>query len=232
MNLFLDYQKKIFVFLKNLNKKKILRIPENFKNITIELPPQNQKGDISCNAAMLLAKFNNIHPRECAQTLKIHLLKDFKEFKSIDIAGPGFLNIFFDKSFWLNYLSAVVKLDKKYGSNKVLKKKYNIEFVSANPTGPLHVGHCRGAILGDTISNLLSFNGQKVTREYYVNDHGGQIKNFVASVFHRILEINEKKEFPKNINLYPGYYVIQIAEKIIKKKSIKNFNNLDKIYKK
>ena len=75
MNLFLDYQKKIFVFLKNLNKKKILRIPENFKNITIELPPQNQKGDISCNAAMLLAKFNNIHPRECAQTLKIHLLK-------------------------------------------------------------------------------------------------------------------------------------------------------------
>ena len=75
----------------------------------------------------------------------------------------------------------------------MVKKKYNIEFVSANPTGPLHVGHCRGAILGDAISNLLSFNGQKVTREYYVNDHGGQIKNFVDSVYHRILEINEQK---------------------------------------
>ena len=122
MNLFLDYKKKIFNFLKILNKKKILKIPENFKNITIELPPQNQKGDISCNAAMLLAKFNNISPRECAETLKIYLLKDFKEFRSIDIAGPGFLNIFFDKSFWLKYLSAVVKLDKKYGLNKTLKK--------------------------------------------------------------------------------------------------------------
>tara|TARA_Y100000590_G_scaffold82435_1_gene91794 strand:+ start:1166 stop:2881 length:1716 start_codon:yes stop_codon:yes gene_type:complete len=232
MNLFLDYKKKIFNFLKILNKKKILKIPENFKSITVELPPKNQKGDISCNAAMLLAKFNNKTPLEFAEVLKTHLSKNFKEFKSIDVSGPGFLNIFFDNSFWLNHLSQVIKLNKKYGSNKTVKKKYNIEFVSANPTGPLHVGHCRGAVLGDALSNILSFNGQKVTREYYVNDHGGQIKNFVTSVYYRILEIKKKKEFPKTIDLYPGDYVIQIAKKIIKKKSIKNFNNFDKIYKK
>ena len=165
MNLFLDYQKKIFNFLKILNKKKILKIPENFKNITVELPPKNQKGYISCNDGMHLAKFNNTTPLEFAEILKTHLSKNFKEFKSIDVAGQGFLNIFFDDSFWLNHLSGVIKLDKKYGSNKMVKKKYNIEFVSANPTGPLHVCHCRGAVLGDALSNILSFNGQKVTRE-------------------------------------------------------------------
>ena len=113
----------------------------------------------------------------------------------------------------------------------MLKKKYNIEFVSANPTGPLHVGHCRGAVLGDALSNLLIFNGNKVTREYYVNDYGGQIKNFVSSVYYRILEIMENKSFPHDQNLYPGDYIIDIAKKIIKKKSIKNFSNFDKIYK-
>ena len=104
--------------------------------------------------------------------------------------------------------------------------------MSANPTGPLHVGHCRGAILGDALSNLLIFNGQNVTKEYYVNDYGSQIKNFVLSVYNRILEITEKKIFPNNENLYPGDYIIDIAKKIIKKKSIKSFKNFEKIYKK
>ena len=112
-----------------------------------------------------------------------------------------------------------------------IKKKYNIEFVSANPTGPLHVGHCRGAILGDALSNMLIFNDNKVTKEYYVNDQGGQIINFVRSVYFRILEIKNKKKFPNDENLYPGDYIINIAKKIIKEKKIKNFNNLEKIYK-
>ena len=81
------------------------------------------------------------------------------------------VNIYFHVSFWKKFLTKVIKMNLKYGSNKSAKRKYNIEFVSANPTGPLHVGHCRGAILGDALSNLLSFNGQKVTREYYVNDN-------------------------------------------------------------
>ncbi len=115
---------------------------------------------------------------------------------------------------------------------KLKKKKYNIEFVSANPTGPLHVGHCRGAVLGDALSNLLIFNGHKVTKEYYVNDYGGQIKNFVLSVYYRILEIKEKKPFHVNENLYPGDYIIDIANNIISKKIIKDYKNLEKIYNK
>ena len=90
--------------------------------------------------------------------------------------------------------------------------------MSANPTGPLHVGHCRGAVLGDTLSNLLSFNGNKVTKEYYVNDYGGQIKNFVSSVYYRILEIIKNEPFPRDKDLYPGDYIIDIAKKIIKTK--------------
>ena len=95
----------------------------------------------------------------------------------------------------------------------------------------MHVGHCRGAIIGDALSNLLSFNGNKVTKEYYVNDHGNQIKNFVSSVYYRIVEILKNKPFPSDANLYPGDYIITIAKNIIKKKSIKNFDNFKKIYK-
>jgi len=232
MNLFLDYQKKIFNCLKNLEKEKLIQIPTQLKNFTVELPPKNQKADISCNVAMILAKANNNSPVKLAEILKKHLLLNFQEFKSIEIAGPGFLNICFHISFWKEYLTKVIKLDSKYGSIKNFKKKYNIEFVSANPTGPLHVGHCRGAVLGDTLSNLLIFNGNKVTKEYYVNDYGEQIKIFVSSVYYRIVEIIENKPFPNDKNLYPGDYIIDIAKKIIKNKSIKNFGNLKKIYKK
>ena len=232
MNLFSDYQKKIFNSLKKLEKKKLIKISSQLKRFTVELPPKNQKADLSCNAAMVLAKVNNTSPVQLAESIKKHLLLNFKEFKSIEIDGPGFLNIYFRISFWKEYLTKIIKLDTKYGSNKTSKKKYNLEFVSANPTGPLHVGHCRGAVLGDTLSNLLCFNGNKVTKEYYVNDYGGQIKNFVFSVYYRILEIIENKPFPHDKDLYPGDCIIDIAKSIIKGKSIKNFSNFEKIYKK
>ena len=231
MNLLLHYKKKILRSLKSLEKKKIIKIPKKIKSFTVELPPKNQKADISCNAAMILAKVNKTSPIKLGEILKKHLLSNFKEFKSIEIAGPGFLNICFNISFWREYLTKIIKLDSKYGSNATLKKKYNIEFVSANPTGPLHVGHCRGAVLGDVLSNLLSFNGNKVTKEYYVNDYGEQIKSFVSSVYYRILEITENKTFPNDKNLYPGNYIIDIAKRIIKSKAIKDFTNLEKIYK-
>ena len=232
MNLFLDYQKKIFNSLKNLEKKKLIQIPSQLKNFTVELPPKNQKADISCNAAMILAKDNNSSPIKLAEIIKKHLLSKFKEFKSIEISEPGFLNIHFHILSWKKYLNKIIQSGSKYGSNRLSKKKYNIEYVSANPTGPLHVGHCRGAVLGDAISNLLSFNGNNVTKEYYVNDYGEQIRSFVSSVYYRILEIIENKPFPNDKDLYPGVYIIDIARKIIKNKSIKNFSNLKKIYKK
>lgn len=231
MNIFLHYNEKIFANLKKLEKKRVIKIPKEFKGFTIELPPRNENAALSCNAALVLAKYNNISSIDLAKILRKNLLTIFKEFKTIEVAGPGFLNINFDISFWKKHLIKIIQLKKKYGVYKANKKKYNIEFVSANPTGPLHVGHCRGAILGDTLSNLLIFNGNHVTKEYYVNDYGEQIKNFVSSVYYRILEIKEKKTYPHDKNLYPGNYIKDIANKVIKKNIIKNFNNLEKIYK-
>ena len=232
MNLFLEYQEKIYKSIKTLEKKKKIIIPSKIKSFPVELPPKDKCADISCNAAMILAKINNTPPIQLAETIKRHLLSNFAEFKNIDVANPGFLNISFKNEFWKKFLMQVIKLNFSYGSNKRKKRKYNVEFVSANPTGPLHVGHRRGAILGDALSNLLKFNGNKVTKEYYVNDYGGQIKIFVNSVYHRILEIKKIKDFPLDKELYPGTYIKDIAKEILDKKKIKDFRNFDKIYEK
>ena len=232
MNLFLDYQKKIITSLKILKKKGLILLPNSLDNLTVELPPTGIKSDISCNVAMILAKSNRQNPIALAEILKSEFINSFSEFEKIDIAKPGFMNISFKISFWNDHILKIIKLGSNFGSNKNIKKKYNIEFVSANPTGPLHIGHCRGAILGDAISNLLKFNGNKVIKEYYVNDSGNQIKVFVSSVYYRILEIVNNQDFPVNKNLYPGSYIIDIAKNIIKKKNIKNYSNYKKIYKK
>tara|TARA_B100001964_G_scaffold63930_1_gene72772 strand:+ start:192 stop:1919 length:1728 start_codon:yes stop_codon:yes gene_type:complete len=229
MNLLLDYQKKLLDYLKSLKNKKIIDLPYNLKSLTVELPPKGHNADISCNAAMILAKLNKRNPLDLANILKKNLLENFNEFEKIDVEKPGFLNINFKIDFWKIYLIKIIQSNVNYGSNKHLKKKYNIEFVSANPTGPLHVGHCRGAILGDSLSNLLKFNGHLVTKEYYVNDYGNQIKTFVLSVYHRILEITEKKTFPINKDLYSGEYIIDIAKKVVEEKNIKDFKNFDKV---
>ena len=219
-------------YLKSLEKKKIIDLPDNLKGLIVELPPKEHKGDMSCNVAMILAKFNKKTPLDLANILKKNFLENFKEFEKIDVAKPGFLNINFKIDFWKNHLFKIIQSDANYGSNRNLQQKYNIEFVSANPTGPLHVGHCRGAIIGDALSNLLKFNGHLVTKEYYVNDYGNQIKSFVLSVYHRILEITEKKIFPSNKDLYPGDYIIDIAKKIVEEKNIKDFKNFNKVYEK
>jgi arginyl-tRNA synthetase len=232
MNLFLNYQKRFMDYLKSLEKKKIIDLPDNLKGLIVELPPKEHKGDMSCNVAMILAKFNKKTPLDLANILKKNFLENFKEFEKIDVAKPGFLNINFKIDFWKNHLFKIIQSDANYGSNRNLQQKYNIEFVSANPTGPLHVGHCRGAIIGDALSNLLKFNGHLVTKEYYVNDYGNQIKIFVLSVYHRILEITEEKIFPFDKDLYPGDYIIDIAKKIVEEKNIKDFKNFNKVYEK
>tara|TARA_Y100000590_G_scaffold191765_1_gene218116 strand:+ start:981 stop:2699 length:1719 start_codon:yes stop_codon:yes gene_type:complete len=229
MNLLLDYQEKILYCLKKLKQKKIISFDDELKNFIVEIPPKSYNADISCNAAMILAKINNKSPSDLAEILKKNFLESFSEFEKIDIKQPGFININFKIIFWKKQLQKIIKSKKNYGSTKNQQYRYNIEFVSANPTGPLHVGHCRGAILGDVLSNLLKFNGHLVTKEYYVNDYGNQIKTFVLSVYYRILEITEGKAFPSDKNLYPGNYIIDIAKKIIKEKKIKKFKNYDKI---
>jgi len=233
MNIFSIYLEKIKEFLIDLEKHEQLILSDNLNNLTIELTPKNLQGDISCNAALILSKTNNKKPKNIAEFLKTNLIIKFSEFKNIFIAEPGFLNIEFKDDFWHKFLSDLLNLKEKYGSNSYKKNRYNVEFVSANPTGPLHVGHCRGSILGDVIANLLIFNGNAVTKEYYVNDLGKQIKNFTLSVYYRIIEILHNKEFPKNVDdLYPGENVAGIAKKIIDKKLISEFNNFDKIYEK
>jgi len=161
--------------------------------------------------------------------LKNLILENLDDFSEINIAGPGFINFRFSKEIYQKLIINILKNSKKYGSNNK-SESYNIEFVSANPTGPMHVGHSRGAIFGDVLANLLIFNGNKVTKEYYINDYGNQIINFTESVFYRLREIKLNEKFPKKENLYPGEYVVDIANNILKKHQNIDLNNFDKIF--
>ena len=227
MNIF-DHHLKEIQNLILINKKKLkLENIDNLKNVNLEIPPDQFNFDLSCNIAMVLGKSNKLNPKDLAKKIREVFLKQIINFSIIEIAGPGFLNIKLSKTALINNINAIIESNKVYGSNKT-NKTYNIEFVSANPTGPMHVGHCRGAIYGDVLSNLLKFNGNKVTKEYYINDYGNQIKNFVESVFFRIQEIKYKNKFPDNDNLYPGLYIKDIAEKIIKEDQNIDFRDFDK----
>ena len=158
--------------------------------------------------------------------------KEDKFIEEISVVKPGFINIKFKPIFWTNFIKEVIKNSKSFGTNKNIKRNYLIEFVSANPTGPLHVGHCRGAILGDVMANLLLFNNNKVTKEYYINDYGNQIINFTKSVYYRIREISFNEPFPvDNDDLYPGDYLIDFAQNILNLNKNIDFKNFDKISK-
>ena len=231
MNIFETYKQNIIKIIKNFKTKKILKLPENLNSINVDVPPPKFDCDISTNVSMVISKINQKQPNEIANLIIKELSKD-KNIEHISFEKPGFINIKFKNLFWSNFLVDVNNKNKKYGVNeKNIKKNYLIEFVSANPTGPLHVGHCRGAILGDVLSNLLIFNDNNVTKEYYVNDFGGQINNFTKSIFLRIREILFNEPFPKDDkNLYPGDYLIDISKKILEKKKNLKFDKYDDIY--
>ena len=230
MNIFEIYRKQIINLIKELKSKNTLKLPENLNSVNVDIPPVKFDGDISSNVAMVLSKINQKPPIEIANLI-VNELKKKKNIKNITVEKPGFINIKFEESFWSEFLMDVVNNHKTYGINLEEKKKnYLVEFVSANPTGPLHVGHCRGAILGDVLSNLLIFNKNKVKKEYYVNDFGGQIIHFTKSIFYRIREILFKEEFPINQkDLYPGDYLIDIAKNIIKNNKDFKFNNFNDV---
>tara|TARA_Y100000590_G_scaffold457257_1_gene609521 strand:- start:593 stop:2323 length:1731 start_codon:yes stop_codon:yes gene_type:complete len=230
MNIFEIYRDYIISLVKNLSIQGTLKIPDNLNGINVDIPPLKFDGDISTNVAMVLSKINQKSPIVIANFIKNELKKE-KNIENISVDKPGFININFKKSFWSNFLLKVINNHKTYGINaKEKKKNYLVEFVSANPTGPLHVGHCRGAILGDVLSNLLLFNKNEVTKEYYVNDFGGQVSHFTKSVFFRIREILFKEEFPSDdTELYPGDYIIDIAKNIIKNNKNLKFDNFNKV---
>ena len=231
MNIFDIYSEKIKTLVKNLSKQNLIEIPDSLNGINVDLPPEKFDCDISTNVAMVLSKSNKKPPIDLAKQLSELIKKNDKDISSIDVAKPGFINIKFNKSFWNNFLKEIIINQKEFGVNKKQKKKtYLVEFVSANPTGPLHVGHCRGAVIGDVISNILIFNQNKVIKEYYVNDYGNQIINFTKSVYFRIREILNNEKFPSdNPDLYPGDYLIDIAKNIISQKKKIKFDNFENI---
>ena len=231
MNIFDQYLDKIKKIILDLSKKGNLILPDKLDGITSEIPPTKFNSDISTNVAMVLSKLNKKSPIDLANTLVEEIKKNDEMIESILVVKPGFINIKFKPIYWTNFVEEIIKNSKLFGINtKEKKKNYLVEFVSANPTGPLHVGHCRGAILGDVIANILLFNNHKVTKEYYVNDYGNQIINFTKSVYFRIREILFNEVFPlDNEDLYPGDYLIEFAKNIINSNKKIDFKDFDKV---
>src|SRR6266508_2807548 len=156
--------------------------------IVVEPPRDAAHGDMATNAAMVLAKDAGKKPRELAELIAARLRAD-ELIAKVDVAGPGFINLTLKPAAWIGALRAVLAAGAAYGRGEVGQgTPVNVEYVSANPTGPLHVGHGRGAVFGDALANLLAFAGFKVTREYYINDAGAQVDALARSAFLRYRE--------------------------------------------
>jgi arginyl-tRNA synthetase len=180
----------------------------------IDEPKAEAHGDFSTNVAMVSASVQKMAPRKIAEILLNHLEDPQDRVEKIEIAGPGFINFFIRPAAWSPVLRAIHEADTQYGAcNLGEGQRVQVEFVSANPTGPLHVGHGRGAAVGDAVANILSFCGYRVDREYYINDSGRQIATLGRSVYLRLKQRRgEPIEFPKDC--YQGDYIVELAEKI------------------
>lgn len=180
-------------------------------NVTVEPPRDSTHGDLATNAAMVLAKPAKTNPRALAEKIAAHL-EALDEVSSVSVAGPGFINMTLTDDTWRTELSAIHDAAGDYGrSNRGAGTTVNIEYVSANPTGPMHMGHCRGAVVGDALAALLEFAGHKVIREYYVNDAGGQVDVLARSVHLRYREaLGESVEISEG--LYPGDYLVPVGQ--------------------
>ncbi len=230
MNIFENYKQKILSIINDASSKGIILLPENLGGINVDSTPKSLDFDISTNVAMILAKPNSKSPLDISKNIIELIKKSDPEIDLIEFSKPGFINIKFTNKFWSEFSKSVIENEETYGSSNSKGKKILVEYVSANPTGPLHVGHCRGAILGDVISKLLTFNNNSVSKEYYINDHGNQIFHFTYSVFLRIREKMFQEKFPiDNKDLYPGDYLKDIAENIIVKKKDLDFSDYEKI---
>ena len=159
-------------------------------NVAVEPPRDPAHGDLATNAAMVLAKQAKSNPRALAEKIVSHLERD-PDVVSLDIAGPGFINLRIEPDAWRREIAAIAEMGDAYGRSAMGGgARMNVEYVSANPTGPMHMGHCRGAVVGDALCGLLEFAGHTVTREYYVNDAGGQVDVLARSAHHRFDPVN------------------------------------------
>ena len=215
MNNINTYYKSIFAE----SFSKIFDIPQDDllnTQFTLENPKDLSHGDFSTNICMVFAQLHKINPLEAAEKITNDLL-DHESFESIHFAKPGFINFMVKKVIWYEFLLKKLDTNILFNQNIGIGEIVNIEYVSANPTGPLHIGHCRGAVFGDVLANLLESTGFNVVKEYYINDAGSQIDLLAKSVILRIEELQSNKKidsFPAE--LYPGEYLIDIAQSIIK----------------
>jgi arginyl-tRNA synthetase len=202
------------IYLKEIFNNAILKMGlEISGEIIIDIPKNPEHGDLSCNLAMQYAKQLGMNPRQLADKIIANLEYDHKFIERVDIAGPGFINIKFTPIFITSCFAQIANINEDYG--KIIQespKKINVEYVSANPTGLLHLGHGRNAVIGDTVANLYEWTGNEVTREYYFNNAGNQMNNLGKSIFARYMQIIKDPDYPFPDDGYHGLYITDIAQ--------------------
>ena len=216
MNLFAEIRSLVIDSLQQMQTQGDLPDGLSFDAVTVEPPRDAAHGDMATNAAMVLAKPSKCKPRDIAQKLAALLSAD-PRLASVEVAGPGFLNLRLSPNLWADVLRAILTDQDGYGRATIgAGLKVNVEYVSANPTGPLHVGHTRGAVFGDALASMLDFAGYEVTREYYINDGGAQVDVLARSVYLRYLEAHGQ-EVAFEDGTYPGGYLIDVGQALKEK---------------
>ncbi len=228
MDLFADIKMVVLTGLEEMTQAGALPADLDLGNVTVEPPRDPSHGDMATNAAMVLAKPAGMKPRDIADALAAKLVSD-PRITNADVAGPGFLNLRLDPGAWFGLVSQIIHVGAGYGRSDIgAGQRVNVEYVSVNPTGPLHVGHVRGAVFGDALASLLSYSGYDVTREYYINDGGAQVDVLGRSAYLRYLEANgQAVEFPDGT--YPGDYLVPVGQALKDKHgaSLMGSNNED-----
>jgi arginyl-tRNA synthetase len=216
MNLFAEIRSLVIDSLQQMQTQGNLPDGLSFDAVTVEPPRDAAHGDMATNAAMVLAKPSKCKPRDIAEKLAVLLSAD-PRLASVEVAGPGFLNLRLSPNLWADVLRAILTDQDGYGRATIgAGLKVNVEYVSANPTGPLHVGHTRGAVFGDALASMLDFAGYEVTREYYINDGGAQVDVLARSVYLRYLEAHGQ-EVAFEDGTYPGDYLIDVGQALKEK---------------
>src|SRR5262245_29231972 len=216
MNIFADFNERIKKIVETLDLKEKDGGELDLARIAVEPPRDQSHGDLATNAAMVLAKPAGENPRALAEKIASELRHD-ADVAAADVAGPGFVNLRLNEHFWQERLAGILDDGPDYGrSNAGAGNKVNVEYVSTNPTGPIHVGHCRGAVVGDVLANMLAFTGHDVTKEYYINDAGVQIDVLARSVMLRYREALGEPVGEIPPGLYPGDYLVPVGQALAK----------------
>lgn len=211
MNLFSQIRELVIDNLHAMLSEGSLPRGLSFDNVAVEPPRDAAHGDMATNAAMVLAKPAQMKPRDIAELLVQNLAMD-PRIESAEVAGPGFINLRLSETLWRDLVKNVLETGADFGRSGMGQgKKVNVEYVSANPTGPLHVGHTRGAVFGDALASLLDFAGYEVTREYYINDGGAQVDVLARSVYLRYLEAHGQ-DVAFEDGTYPGDYLVPVGQ--------------------